>query len=335
MLPYDGAEKVNGSIIVKTGYTWERVNFVRDSALYDVVTNFSKSGKRTAHKATMDVLTTSANEVHRFIEKCRTRHLLALVLNSGETLIAGIYAPMRMKIEPTIEENPEGIVGFTLKFDCESRSDKETFVLAFAPPAKKPLLYNGYAVNDIRGIAPTGWHIPTKEEFETLIAYLGGEFVAGGKLKKIGSDYWIDPNVGATDEVGFGLTGNGYRDSSGYFQNLKAIASLWTITTGDFFGANFAYMVYASYTVIQLHFRDHTNATGYAIRAIKNDSTNTGTVTDKDGNVYPTVKIGEQVWMAEDLCVKHYNNGDPIPNITDNTEWAALTTGACCTYNNE
>ena len=60
----------------------------------------------------------------------------------------------------------------------------------------------------------------------------------------------------------------------------------------------------------------------------------TGTVTDIDGNVYQTVKIGDQWWMAENLKVTHYRNGDAIPNVTDNTEWTNLTTGAYCEYDN-
>ena len=61
----------------------------------------------------------------------------------------------------------------------------------------------------------------------------------------------------------------------------------------------------------------------------------TGTVTDIDGNVYHTVTIGTQVWMVENLKVTHYRNGDPIPNVTDNTAWSNITTGAYCNYNND
>lgn len=60
-----------------------------------------------------------------------------------------------------------------------------------------------------------------------------------------------------------------------------------------------------------------------------------GTVTDIDGNVYQTVTIGTQVWMAENLKVMHYRNGDPIPNVTDQTEWVGLSTGAYCNYYND
>ena len=58
-------------------------------------------------------------------------------------------------------------------------------------------------------------------------------------------------------------------------------------------------------------------------------------VTDIDGNVYETVKIGDQWWMAENLKVTQYRNGDPIPNVTDNSQWANLTTGAWCAFNND
>lgn len=60
-----------------------------------------------------------------------------------------------------------------------------------------------------------------------------------------------------------------------------------------------------------------------------------GEVTDIDGNVYLTIKIGNQVWMAENLKVTKYNDGTPIPNITDNSNWAGLTSGAYCFYNND
>ena len=56
---------------------------------------------------------------------------------------------------------------------------------------------------------------------------------------------------------------------------------------------------------------------------------------DFDGNGYPTVMVGTQEWMAENLRTLHYRNGDPIDNVTDNTAWSLLTTGAYCWYNND
>jgi len=60
-----------------------------------------------------------------------------------------------------------------------------------------------------------------------------------------------------------------------------------------------------------------------------------GIVIDIDGNVYGTVTIGGQVWMAENLKVTHYRNGDAVPNVTDNAAWSGLNSGAYCNYNND
>ncbi|NOZ08942.1 MAG: PEGA domain-containing protein, partial [FCB group bacterium] len=60
----------------------------------------------------------------------------------------------------------------------------------------------------------------------------------------------------------------------------------------------------------------------------------TGECIDIDGNSYKTITIGKQEWMAENLKVTHYRNGDPIPTGFSNSEWANLSTGACAVYNN-
>ncbi len=64
-------------------------------------------------------------------------------------------------------------------------------------------------------------------------------------------------------------------------------------------------------------------------------ATATETVDDVDGNTYSTVMIGTQVWMGSNLKTTKYNDGSEIPNVTDNTAWGALSTGAYCWYNND
>lgn len=64
-------------------------------------------------------------------------------------------------------------------------------------------LYNWYAINDIRNLAPIGWHVPTHEELTTFRNYLGEDIYAGGKIKEKGTTHWSSPNYGATNETGF------------------------------------------------------------------------------------------------------------------------------------
>ena len=68
---------------------------------------------------------------------------------------------------------------------------------------------------------------------------------------------------------------------------------------------------------------------------LSNSPTDTGKVTDKDGNVYKTVTIGTQVWMTENLKTTKYKDGTAIPLVTDNTAWANLVTPGYCWYVND
>ncbi|MCX6159142.1 MAG: fibrobacter succinogenes major paralogous domain-containing protein [Ignavibacteriae bacterium] len=87
-------------------------------------------------------------------------------------------------------------------------------------------LYNWYAVNDPRGLAPEGWHIPSDVEWNIIIDYLGGGDVAGGKMKA--KTKWESPNTGATNESGFtGLPG-GLRGYDGIFYYIGKTADFWS-----------------------------------------------------------------------------------------------------------
>jgi uncharacterized protein (TIGR02145 family) len=78
-------------------------------------------------------------------------------------------------------------------------------------------LYNWYAVADSRNVCPTGWHVPTDAEWTTLTSFLGGETVAGGKMKSTGLQYWFSPNQAATNESGFSGLPGGYRYYGGSY----------------------------------------------------------------------------------------------------------------------
>jgi len=87
--------------------------------------------------------------------------------------------------------------------------------------------YNWYAVKDCRNIAPTGWHVPTDLEWQTLIDFLGGNSVAGGKLKEKGTLHWVKPNIRATNESGFSALPEGMASRYG---GLGYCAFFWSST---------------------------------------------------------------------------------------------------------
>ena len=88
---------------------------------------------------------------------------------------------------------------------------------------------------------------------------------------------------------------------------------------------------FLSFIFIVLFF---TFNSSFTVPEKKTDGSSEDTVKDIDGNIYNTVKIGSQVWMAKNLNTTKYNDGTRIPNVTDFRQWSTLTTGAYCNYDN-
>lgn len=89
-------------------------------------------------------------------------------------------------------------------------------------------LYNWYAVNDSRGLAPAGWHVPSDAEWTTIEICLGGWSVAGGKMKVTGTTTWISPNTGATNTSGWAGMPGGYRNLGGTSVNVGNFGNWWS-----------------------------------------------------------------------------------------------------------
>ena len=103
--------------------------------------------------------------------------------------------------------------------------------------AKYGKLYNWYAVskttNGNKNVCPTGWHVPTDAEWTVLTDYLGGESIAGGKMKEVGTTSWNDPNADATNTSLFtGLPG-GYRSYDGDYDIFGSYGYWWSSTEND------------------------------------------------------------------------------------------------------
>lgn len=95
-------------------------------------------------------------------------------------------------------------------------------------------LYTGYVLIDSRGICPTGWHVPSDNDWSALITYLGGESIAAGKLKETGLSHWNSPNTNATNEYGFTALPGGGRDYTGRFGSLGDYANWYTSTINSY-----------------------------------------------------------------------------------------------------
>jgi uncharacterized protein (TIGR02145 family) len=101
--------------------------------------------------------------------------------------------------------------------------------------AAKGISTGGYILaNDTLRICPTGWHVPTDAEWTTLITELGGESVAGGKMKSIGTvSYWSSQSAGTDNSSGFSALPGGFRLTDGSFNNLSNSAVFWRATEVD------------------------------------------------------------------------------------------------------
>ena len=90
-------------------------------------------------------------------------------------------------------------------------------------------LYNWFAVNTGK-LCPPGWHVPTDADWEILINTLGGDSIAGGKMKESGTTHWKSPNIGATNISGFTALPGGARALYGGFYNLTEDGYWWSAT---------------------------------------------------------------------------------------------------------
>ena len=90
------------------------------------------------------------------------------------------------------------------------------------------VLYNAYAVQNSKGLAPIGWRIPTYNDFVNLCTYLGGYPIAGGKMKEEGLVHWTNPNTGATNESGFTGLSTGIRYWAGGFDFINELGDYYS-----------------------------------------------------------------------------------------------------------
>jgi len=186
-------------------------------------------------------------------------------------------------------------------------------------------LYYNYSAKAYAGspLAPAGYHIASAADWQNLYEYYGGQSYAAGAFKEVNPFYWINPNTGATNASGISMRGAGFRNySDGKFVQVGYSAWFWN-------GAPVVSTYSIAVNVDGVNVGGTTNTKyGFSIICVKNDSTNDGSFTDYDGNVYPTVLVNGLVWATRYLRVLHYNDGTAIPIAYTSTQWLAAS-GAC------
>jgi uncharacterized protein (TIGR02145 family) len=127
-------------------------------------------------------------------------------------------------------------------------------------------LYNWYAVNDMRNLCPTGWHMPSIIEWSSLLSYLGGEGVsAGGKLGSSNNQIWLYPEVGTSNESGFsGLPGGNYNNT---FTWGIGDSGAWWSTSGH--STEDAYLLWLGDGPLNANIWNLSKRNGLSVRCLK------------------------------------------------------------------
>ena len=208
-------------------------------------------------------------------------------------------------------------------------------------------LYNWYAVNDPRGLAPVGWRIPSDADWILLSDNLGGTDNAGEKMKS--NIEWYN-NINGSNVSGFSGFPSGYRYYRGIFSDKDQWGCWWTSTESFTDYAWFRSIYYFDSSLYRDYYKEKGN--GLSVRCIKevnntiedyNDEDivpNDISILEKNNNISPanlkSVVIGTQTWTTENLNVSSFRNGDPIPEartVEELLNYSESHQPAWCYYN--
>jgi uncharacterized protein (TIGR02145 family) len=146
-------------------------------------------------------------------------------------------------------------------------------------PDSEPWVYNNndLAYTNVYGrlydwetackVCPEGWHLPEKTEVEQLRAFLGGDSIAGGKMKEAGTKHWASPNLGATNESSFTALPGGI----GYIDELYYVDSTAWFWTATWIMGEMAWGNRLHYNFTQFYNNVSLFSHGLSVRCVKNE----------------------------------------------------------------
>ncbi len=146
-----------------------------------------------------------------------------------------------------------------------------------------------------RGLCPEGWLIPSVDDWNTMITFLGGQEVAGGKLKESGIQYWVVPNTGATNSSGFTAMPGGYRYFGGTVHSIYYLARFWTRDEATPTASKFTRLIYDNDDIVT---SEIVKTYGHSVRCIKDNCTSYVPVSVSINSSSIQVCAGEQVTLT-------------------------------------
>ena len=118
----------------------------------------------------------------------------------------------------------------------------------------------------VQGVCPTGWHLPSDAEWTVLTSFLGGESVAGGKMKEAGTSHWNSPNTGATNSSGFSGLPGGFRNTNGYFSDVGYYGYFWSSSE---YSTAYAWFRNLNYTNAYVGRTNYSKGLGFSVRCLR------------------------------------------------------------------
>jgi uncharacterized protein (TIGR02145 family) len=196
--------------------------------------------------------------------------------NVYKTIVIGTQEWMAENLNTSIYRNGDAITTGLDNSEWENTNTTQEGAWTYQnndPSSACPYgkLYNWYACMDARQLCPLGWHVPSDDEWSILTTYLGGEAIAGGKMKITGTiesvnGLWHAPNSEASNSSGFSGIPQGDRNFQGVFGGFGELGFWWSSSEVD---SNYAWNRYLHYNVGSALRLENVKRNGFSVRCLR------------------------------------------------------------------
>ncbi|MFN0188266.1 MAG: FISUMP domain-containing protein [Bacteroidia bacterium] len=209
--------------------------------------------------------------------------------NTYNTITLGTQIWTKENLKTTRFSNGDSIVTTSLPFNNDSTSIFQWYYNEDS--LNLPVygrLYTWYAVTDSRNVCPTGWHVPSEGEWTSLTNFLGGDSIAGDKMKETGTSHWLSTTGTVTNSSDFTALPGGMRGNPTGFNNLYTSGVFWSSTVWGSSAFPRAYTFSLQATSSALHQSVAVGNCGFAVRCVKDLTAGTQIlIPENEIKIYP------------------------------------------------